>query len=68
MPQRTPDRASQRQSRADQIDREIGEAAERLVRGRDATLAHRLHSLTTERARLLAPRRKPTAKPALATE
>lgn len=67
MPQRRDDRASQRQSRADQIDREIGEAAEKLARGRDARLAHRLHRLTDERARLLAPRRTQSGKPAGAT-
>ena len=42
MPEPKRERASERQSRADQIEREIGATAERLAHGRDAALAHRL--------------------------
>ncbi|NBB71389.1 MAG: hypothetical protein GVY33_13885 [Alphaproteobacteria bacterium] len=52
------DTPSQRQSRADDIDREIGEASERLVKGKDGGVSHRVHTLTRERARLLAPSRR----------
>ena len=51
----TGERDSQRQSRADQIDRELGEVVEQWVRGHDGTAAYRIHQLTRERAQLFGP-------------
>lgn len=51
----TGERTSERQSRADQIDRELGEAVEQWARGHDGAAAYRIHQLTRERARLLGP-------------